>query len=452
MSLNTSILTQGTNEWSNQFSSSIKKEPVDLYEYFNQGIIRNATDSDCLPSEGIPTRIMPKKEKEHEEENPNNCYSGHEILSQENIDSTQVPRTNGSGLNCQVLRGEAIESSNHASTGSNLGDFNRSHFQLPAMKEEISGGPIPVMMDLTPTDDRNFEKQFYRKEIKSDNGIFYKCTVCTFHTMYEQYIINHNRLHLNSYKISEDKLFKCSFSGCNFQTAYKKSIQGHSRIHSDIVHTCDKCSFQTKSKEYLRVHNLRVHADSPDTKIFSCDKCAYENNFKVNFIKHQRIHINPEELPLLKCPVTTCSYETRHREGLNRHKQRHKNSWELKLKKCALCGYHSRDKSHLRVHIRNVHSDLSDEPLYKCDKCSFQTHIKKTIAQHGLVHQDASQLDMFECHHCPFKAKRRCNLQQHLVKHTDPTELVMYKCAICSFETKRKHCLKNHIATHQKKA
>ncbi|KAG5880084.1 hypothetical protein JTB14_011587 [Gonioctena quinquepunctata] len=156
-----------------------------------------------------------------------------------------------------------------------------SHPQLPIMKEEISGGPIPVVMDLTTTDDRNSEEQFYTSGNKSENEIVYKCTLCTFHTMYEQYIINHNRLHLHSYKIPEDTFFKCSFTDCNFQTIYKKSFQRHSNIHSDIIHECNKCSFQTKQNEYLKIHKLRVHADSPDTEIFIY-KCAYENHFKEN--------------------------------------------------------------------------------------------------------------------------------------------------------------------------
>nr|XP_023015561.1 zinc finger protein 93-like [Leptinotarsa decemlineata] len=484
-----------------------KKEPMEVTEYFNEGIINmDSYKNSKISAEATVGQVIKNENIDYFNEG---SIEELPVLKESHL-SFQTPDQDRSAVeeeikvadikneideSYQELKGEVIDECQVKNEGCSQvlqNELLRTNPELSHLKGEINVGSIPD------------EEDYNRK-------VIFQCMKCSFKTPYESEInnhkvlhskpriahkdkpfacnfpgckkklttqssfINHQLLHSKPFKcdfpdcekrlltkrgfdkhrllhstprvVHKEKPFKCDFPGCGLKLLTMRNLLRHSSVHSNDVYKCDKCSFQTNQEKYLQTHTTRVHDEV--TEFIHCDKCSYITTMKQCFVKHQEMHKDPKERTVLKCKVANCSFETVFKNQLRRHSLDHTDP-SIVLR-CEMCHHLTRCKWNMARHKRRKHPDLSSCEVFRCYTCPFQTHLKRLLIRHLVVHKQPSQLVMFKCPHCPYEAKRHCNLYQHLVKHMDASKMELFKCALCSFETKRKHCLRNHIMTHTKK-
>ncbi|KAL8183058.1 UNVERIFIED_CONTAM: hypothetical protein K2H54_013712 [Gekko kuhli] len=104
---------------------------------------------------------------------------------------------------------------------------------------------------------------------------------------------------------------------------------------------------------------------------------------------------------------------------------------------CTECGYVTKWKHYLNVHMRKHTGDLR----YQCNQCPYRCHRADQLSSHKLRHQGKSLI----CEVCGFACKRKYELQKHMrAKHSQDYQTPVFQCQFCSYQTKYKQALLNH--------
>ena len=107
--------------------------------------------------------------------------------------------------------------------------------------------------------------------------------------------------------------------------------------------------------------------------------------------------------------------------------------------KCNICQYIAKHKSHLTIHIRNVHfKELQLQ--YPCKICFYQATCTKDLSRHvDNVHLRSENVVCNQCH----KSIQKQSLSRHM-KMFHSGDQPQYNCKSCSFNTIHKGGLKRH--------
>ena len=87
---------------------------------------------------------------------------------------------------------------------------------------------------------------------------------------------------------------------------------------------------------------------------------------------------------------------------------------------------------------------------YKCQLCSYSSHVKFRLTQHhDVVHLKKTE---YECPQCLFSTSTKTDLERHInVVHNIQNNKYLDKCQFCKYSTKRKDALTQHFnAVHLK--
>ena len=89
---------------------------------------------------------------------------------------------------------------------------------------------------------------------------------------------------LQSHKFSHRRIahFPCSGKGCKKVFMRKSDLAAHAEAHKKIKHDCDKCTYTTFDKRYLKQHK-RVHSD---TYKYCCETCGKGFWFYQQYKRH----------------------------------------------------------------------------------------------------------------------------------------------------------------------
>ena len=92
------------------------------------------------------------------------------------------------------------------------------------------------------------------------------------------------RSQLQSHKFSHRRIahFPCSGDGCKKVFMRKSDLAAHAEAHKKIKHDCDKCTYTTFDKRYLKQHK-RVHSD---TFKYCCKTCGKGFRFYQQYKQH----------------------------------------------------------------------------------------------------------------------------------------------------------------------
>ncbi|RVE51577.1 hypothetical protein evm_003709 [Chilo suppressalis] len=166
----------------------------------------------------------------------------------------------------------------------------------------------------------------------------FQCISCKYSSRFKASVQRHYQRHHTG---DETKPYQCI--NCDFCTKTKDQIALHNkRSKSGIVLNCKECSFQTKFKCTLVMHQKSHYA-------YSCSECNYKCKIKYDLSRHYNYaHLNG----VWKCKY--CDYKAPRRDGLLAHETIHTG---YKPYSCGLCSYTSVRKSLLNVHLRRFHSD-----------------------------------------------------------------------------------------------
>lgn len=129
-----------------------------------------------------------------------------------------------------------------------------------------------------------------------------------------------------------------------------------------------------------------------------------------------------------------------------------------KVFKCILCEFSTIEEPQLVQHEKEEHSDTK---FYRCEKCSYVTHIKARFSKHVKYHS----MPMIKCMLCDFRTpvigncamSRNCfnlfafllqykwNLDRHMKNHGGNGP---FKCSVCNFTADIKQSLTVHEMNH----
>ena len=124
--------------------------------------------------------------------------------------------------------------------------------------------------------------------------------------------------------------------------------------------------------------------------------------------------------------------------------------------KCPHCKYETKNKSHMKDHIRIVHEKILD---FQCSECSFATGRRHQLARHyKAIHKmemplERNTKDSVGCSFCPFVTSdfERLNkhiASEHMSKKEPPAPEPMpekFYCKKCLFKTHSQAVLTKHI-------
>ncbi|XP_030755549.1 zinc finger protein 197-like isoform X3 [Sitophilus oryzae] len=208
-------------------------------------------------------------------------------------------------------------------------------------------------------------------------------------------------------KESQRKVYRCST--CSYQTLYKSYLNTHKKIHLALekrrLFVCAHCNKKYMSKRTLRRHLHNNHTDSrhcsirakglkeSQKKVYRCSTCSYQTPYKSHLNAHNNIHLPPEKQKLKKSHrCSTCSYQTPYKSHLNRHNNIHLPLEERQLKElqkqvytCSICSYQTPCKSHFNTH-KNTHLPPEERQLFAGAHCE-KTYMSK-IPLRDHLHND----------------------------------------------------------------
>lgn len=130
-----------------------------------------------------------------------------------------------------------------------------------------------------------------------------------------------------------------------------------------------------------------------------------------------------------------------------------------KVFKCIICEFSTVDEPQLIQHENDEHSDTK---FYRCEKCSYVTHIKARFSKHVKYHS----MPMIKCMLCDFRTpvsfrfsrdiispateinlsfQYKWNLDRHMKNHGGNGP---FKCSVCNFTADIKQSLTVHEMNH----
>lgn len=163
--------------------------------------------------------------------------------------------------------------------------------------------------------------------------------------------------HLTKHMVSkhvpiEEMAFECN--ACNAKFAKKHLLNAHIKYrHTDkedrpFICTSTNCEARFISPALLRLHVKKVHENSHSRV---CDVCAKYFKCPESYERHYELeHSNVDQR--VQCKI--CQHWFKHAYTLACHMRRHRAVAET----CKHCGRVSKNKMTLRMHIRNMHSDI----------------------------------------------------------------------------------------------
>ena len=326
------------------------------------------------------------------------------------------------------------------------------------------------------TDENNVRQDIENNNVgQKDDENFYKCDVCNKYFFSGTDLKKHFLMHTG------EKLFECTFCGKGFSK--KANMKKHEKKHSsNKSYNCDVCSKSFTLKTVLQRHMLIHTGEKP----FVCSLCGKAFCDKANMITHEKRHIG--EKPH-KCQICgraflfshnlkvhlnahsvkkpfACKFcgKTFHKKSIRyEHERRHKGK-AGGLFKCTICEESFSERSDLKPHMNEVHSDINEctvcskvlsskyyliehmrihtaERPFKCTLCSKSFSMKSTLRNHERRHNGSSG-GLFKCTKCEQSFSERSDVKTHRLKeHPDN------KCALCSKTFARFDSLVEHTKT-----
>ena len=260
----------------------------------------------------------------------------------------------------------------------------------------------------------------------------FKCDMCSFETNFKHSLFNHK-------KGIHDKIkdFKCS--QCPFESAYRTSLLLHERSAHKTTTVAKSSRVTRLSMKTLEVKVTDIHKMGADVEIkhYKCDHCSFESKFKTSLVLHEK-------------SVHNTTIDSRYKKASQNHEEtdRDKSEGDMKSQKkkfgCTMCTFETNYKYSLPAHMKGVHFKIKP---FKCDKCPYAAVLKQNLALHKRSHENIRE----ECDLCTFKCASKQYLRSHKKKkHANirkkPLASKNFNCTYCPYAGSYEHVLKIHMA------
>ncbi|XP_053597564.1 zinc finger protein OZF-like [Microplitis demolitor] len=215
----------------------------------------------------------------------------------------------------------------------------------------------------------------------------------------------------------ELKYYKCEH--CWYRTTSVRQYESHKRTrHRQVLmqvkkFSCGRCLEKDMTHSQYQIHLCaeddiaRKREKDKEGEILLCEFCGYTSRKK----KSMKLHINQYHAER-KFGCNICEKKFISDQGLVKHMNYHKNP-VTKVRKlfCDHCGKGFKDKPALRMHIMNTHMGMK---LAKCSICHKSFAKKTTLRQHLLTHSGKRP---YTCDICGKTFVQKPALSSHRKQH-----------------------------------
>lgn len=204
-------------------------------------------------------------------------------------------------------------------------------------------------------------------------------------------------------------------------------------------YACPECPYFTQNPRIFLYHLKNFHQHK--IRIYECPHCLYASKHSQKLQRHlQMVHIDADKK---KDSSKTLSEAKEEDEDLKYESDcfvppTALGDSEEKMFKCAMCPFNSRSESLIARHEKVVHLK---KRFFRCTKCNYVTHMKARFTKHVKYHS----MPMIKCELCDFKTPYKWNLDRHMKNHSSDGA---FKCSICSFTADIKQSLTVHEMNH----
>uniref|UniRef100_A0A336LUF7 CSON005095 protein n=1 Tax=Culicoides sonorensis TaxID=179676 RepID=A0A336LUF7_CULSO len=248
-------------------------------------------------------------------------------------------------------------------------------------------------------------------ELKKD---CYKCGECstTFHRKR-----NYDR-HVNT--------FQC-----------RKERKKYNYAQKTLCHICSK----EVNTNILKYH-LAAHA-SGQKQPYECNECGRKFTRPLTVLDHL-IHKHFQSLAKFSCEL--CPKVFARLPILNQHKVATHRIGENLSQKCPHCNLILANKSTLKTHINDMHTDPALKKKFTCEQCSKIFFKKDNYKIHVLTHVSQDKWP-FHCEICEKAFIKKGVYDKHKKEHLD-LESILKKCEVCGKGFKYRNSLVEHMYIH----
>lgn len=244
-------------------------------------------------------------------------------------------------------------------------------------------------------------------------------------------------------QVVEDSLPQCkikrnySCNNCNFFTQNPRHFLAHLRdTHGEkiIINACKHCLYASRHYQKLVRHMKMVHGSTE-----GLEEQAQSRKRASQLAREQKkrkitlASVDDTPIPLIQdVPVPLV---------INRTMTSISSSPEIpnhKPLKCTICDFTTLYRAQLVEHEREDHNKTK---FFRCQKCSYVTHIKARFSKHVKYHS----MPMIKCVMCDFRTPYKWNLDRHMKNHGGAGP---FKCSACNFTADIKQSLTVHEMNH----
>ena len=136
---------------------------------------------------------------------------------------------------------------------------------------------------------------------------------------------------------------------CSFQTISERNLVNHQKGHGASLNICQVCGFKSNRIRAFRTHSCEV---------FKCDSCEFTTHGRQGFNIHKlNVHPPPkDENGLFLCEL--CPYKSKRKENVGAHMKTVHDRLRIV---CQHCAKKFIQKSDFKRHLENVHSEFANE-------------------------------------------------------------------------------------------
>lgn len=267
--------------------------------------------------------------------------------------------------------------------------------------------------------------------------LIYTCDICGDSIKFKKEILNHMKQHANVFK------YKCKECENSFKSR-RKLIDHLWTVHRMKPRavlesfSCEVCDMKFDVKSIYEAHKMS-HDDTARSHV--CLTCGAAFKSTGNLRRHEAIHVATRDFHCPNCPKT---FKTQ--LALKVHGEAVHASVKIFVN-CSECKVIVQEK-HLKIHMKNQHSEIGKEKPFSCTTCGKTFKTEKLGQRHyEAVHDPKPQGVIYECAECPgLQFYRQRALKEHSFLHFDG---VIHQCEICLKMFKSRRLLLTHSVVHK---